>query len=76
MLDPDEAASIEAAYGVPTSQVQLDHMISHILGAIASLDLPLAFFGGTALARTHLADPPLVADSPRTSISTVPHAAG
>jgi predicted nucleotidyltransferase component of viral defense system len=57
MLDPDEAAGIEAAYGVPTSQVQLDHMISHILQAIAGLDLPLTFFGGTALARTHLADP-------------------
>jgi predicted nucleotidyltransferase component of viral defense system len=57
MLDPDEAASVEAAYGVPASQVHLDHMISHILAAIAGLDLPLTFFGGTALARTHLADP-------------------
>jgi hypothetical protein len=41
MLDPEEAASVEAAYGVRASQVQLDHMISHILGAIAGLDLPL-----------------------------------
>lgn len=57
MLDPEEAASVEAAYGVPASQVHLDHMISHILEAIAELDQPLTFFGGTALARTHLADP-------------------
>lgn len=57
MLDPEEAVSVEAAYGVPAAQVHLDHMISHILGAIAGLDQPLTFFGGTALARTHLADP-------------------
>ena len=57
MLDPEEAANVEITYGVPTFQVNLDHMISHVLNAIAGLDLPLTFFGGTALARTHLADP-------------------
>lgn len=57
MLDPNEAVRVEAAYGVAASQVELDHMISHVLQAIAGLDLPLTFFGGTALARTHLADP-------------------
>ncbi len=57
MLDPVERAEVAAAFGVTESQVDLDHFISHLLLAIARLDAPLVFFGGTALARTHLADP-------------------
>ncbi|HKN52629.1 MAG TPA: nucleotidyl transferase AbiEii/AbiGii toxin family protein [Amycolatopsis sp.] len=34
-----------------------DHLISHILGALATMDLPIVFFGGTALARTWFPDP-------------------
>ncbi len=38
-------------------QVHRDHLISHILAALAALDAPVVFFGGTALARTWLTDP-------------------
>ncbi|MDQ1645852.1 MAG: hypothetical protein QOJ50_2036 [Cryptosporangiaceae bacterium] len=57
MLDPDELANTAAAFGVSDEQVRRDHLISHILSALGTLDAPLLFFGGTALARTHLADP-------------------
>lgn len=57
MIDPAEHAKIAAAFGVADAQVRRDHLISHVLSAIAGLDLPLTFFGGTALARTHICDP-------------------
>lgn len=57
MLDPDELMNTAAAFGVSEDQVRRDHLISHILSALGELDAPLLFFGGTALARTHLADP-------------------
>ncbi len=44
-------------FGVAEAQVRRDHLISHILTALAALDVPIVFFGGTALARTHLSDP-------------------
>ena len=55
MLDPDEAAAVAEEFGVSDEQVRRDHLLSHLLGAI-SRDLPdaVVFFGGTALARTHL----------------------
>jgi hypothetical protein len=59
MLDLDEMADVAAAFGVSESQVRRDHMISHVLSAIATLELALTFFGGTALARTHLSNPDL-----------------
>lgn len=57
MLDRVELAEVAAAFGVSDTQVRRDHLISHILAAVAVLDLPVTFFGGTALARTHLTDP-------------------
>jgi predicted nucleotidyltransferase component of viral defense system len=57
MLDHEEKAAIAAAFGVDETQVEHDHFISHVLLAIASLELPVTFFGGTALARTFLTSP-------------------
>ncbi len=53
MLEPDELADTAAAFGVAEDQVRRDHLISHLLFALAQLKLPVVFFGGTALARTH-----------------------
>lgn len=53
----DTATMQEVAdqFGVAAEQVRRDHLISHILSAL-SRELPeqVIFFGGTALARTHL----------------------
>ena len=57
MLDAAELRQVGMAFGVTEMQVRRDHLISHVLHALAELDLPMVFFGGTALARTHLADP-------------------
>jgi hypothetical protein len=57
MLEQAELERVAAEFGVSEAQVRRDHMISHILMALAELDLPITFFGGTALARTYLADP-------------------
>lgn len=49
---------VASTFGVGMEQVRRDHLISHVLAAIAS-DIEtdhLVFFGGTALSRTHLAD--------------------
>lgn len=54
MLGPDDLAEVSTAYGVAEGQVRRDHLISHVLRAVAALDSPVVFFGGTALARTHL----------------------
>ena len=55
MLRRDELATWAATFGVADEQVRRDHLISHILAAIAALGgAGLVFFGGTALARTHL----------------------
>ncbi|MEU5953207.1 nucleotidyl transferase AbiEii/AbiGii toxin family protein [Streptomyces sp. NPDC047525] len=54
MLDRSDLARIGAEYGAAEQQVRRDHLISHVLWALASLDLPVVFFGGTALSRTHL----------------------
>lgn len=46
-----------AAFGVPDEQVRRDHLISHLLAALTRLEPDeFVFFGGTALARTHLVD--------------------
>lgn len=55
MLDPTESATVASAFGVAEAQVERDHLISHVLHALAAVDAPVVFFGGTALARTHLA---------------------
>jgi predicted nucleotidyltransferase component of viral defense system len=57
MLEGDELADIAAAFGVAEDQVRRDHLISHLLHALAQLRLPVVFFGGTALSRTYLRDP-------------------
>lgn len=59
MHDETELEEVAAQYGVSEAQVRRDHLISHLLQAIAGLDLPMTFYCGTALARTHLADPQL-----------------
>lgn len=55
MLDPAEAAAVAEQFGVADDQVRRDHLLSHLL-AVLSNQLPdaVVFFGGTALARTHL----------------------
>jgi predicted nucleotidyltransferase component of viral defense system len=57
VLEPRELAEVAAAFGVADAQVRRDHLVSHVLVAIADLAPPITFFGGTALARTHLSDP-------------------
>ena len=55
---------VAARFGVGMEQVRRDHLISHVLAAIAA-DIStddVVFFGGTALSRTHLADPRLSED--------------
>lgn len=57
MLDPVEAAATAAKFDVSDEQVRRDHLISHLLAALAArVPEAVVFFGGTALARTHLPD--------------------
>ena len=52
----EEWAAVAERFGVDMEQVRRDHLISHLLGAIAaevSSD-DVVFFGGTALSRTYL----------------------
>jgi len=58
MLDDAEVRVWTARFGVTPEQVKKDHLISHVLNAIAKTDAAerVVFFGGTALARTHLPD--------------------
>jgi hypothetical protein len=56
MLRRDELAHWARTFGVADEQVRRDHVISLILTAVAAFESPgLVFYGGTALARTHLA---------------------
>ncbi len=55
MLDPVEAAAVAEQFAVSDEQVRRDHLISHLLAALArAMPEAVIFFGGTALARTHL----------------------
>jgi predicted nucleotidyltransferase component of viral defense system len=57
MLDPTEAAAVAEQFGVADEQVRRDHLLSHLLAVLASHATDrVVFFGGTALARTHLPD--------------------
>lgn len=59
-----EMEQVASTFGVGMEQVRRDHLISHVLSAIAS-DIStddLVFFGGTALSRTHLGDSRLSED--------------
>lgn len=65
-----------AEFGVAEHQVRRDHVISHALAALSQIDdARLIFFGGTALARTHLPDLrlsediDLIALSPRAALA-------
>lgn len=55
---PSEWEAIAAQFGVDLAQVRRDHLISHVLAALSQHlhDDEIVFFGGTALARTHLID--------------------
>ena len=55
---PSEWEAVAAQFGVDLAQVRRDHLISHVLAALSQHlhDDEVVFFGGTALARTHLAD--------------------
>jgi predicted nucleotidyltransferase component of viral defense system len=59
VLDPEELVAVATAYGVSEEQVRRDHLIGHVLAAIAANNADVVFFGGTALARTHLTTPEL-----------------
>jgi len=50
MLDPRELEEVAAAFGVADAQVRRDHLISHILAAVADLALTITFFGKTVCA--------------------------
>jgi predicted nucleotidyltransferase component of viral defense system len=58
MIDPSEIEAVAAQFAAPDSQIIRDHLISHVLAAVA--DWPhserVTFFGGTALCRTWLPD--------------------
>lgn len=56
MLESHEIAVAARAFGVSPMQVGRDHLISHLLLALANgpTDDTVVFYGGTALARTHL----------------------
>lgn len=73
----DEWAAVADRFGVDMEQVRRDHLISHLLAAIAahvSTD-DVVFFGGTALSRTYLTDArlsqdvDLIALAPRTDVA-------
>lgn len=51
-----EIQRVIAQFGVSAEQVRRDHLISLILAALEPQADELVFFGGTALARTHLPD--------------------
>ena len=56
MIGEHEVVEAAEAFGVSEHQVRRDHLVSHLLVALAA-DPPeagLVFFGGTALCRTHL----------------------
>lgn len=52
----DDLDAVAAKFNVGEEQVKRDHLISHILGALTTMNGAddLIFFGGTALSRTHL----------------------
>ncbi len=60
MISPDEIAATAGRFGAPESQVVRDHLISHVLAALADLPDgsvgPRMFLGGTALCRTWCPD--------------------
>lgn len=65
MLTATQTARFAAELGVAEAQVRLDHLLSHLLSALATGvgvggadDDSMVLIGGTALCRTHLTTPP------------------
>jgi predicted nucleotidyltransferase component of viral defense system len=58
MIDRSEIEAIAGRFGAPDTQIIRDHLISHVLAAIADWSDRdrVTFFGGTALCRTWLPD--------------------
>ena len=57
MLDPADAAAVAERFGVSAGQVERDHLVSELLALLSEhVAEDLVFFGGTALARSHLPD--------------------
>ncbi|MEV4311300.1 nucleotidyl transferase AbiEii/AbiGii toxin family protein [Actinocrispum sp. NPDC049592] len=54
MLDDEERREVARRFLVADDQVVRDHLISHVLAALAGMGQDFVFYGGTALARTHL----------------------
>lgn len=59
MLGSNELAHWAAAFGVADEQIRRDHLITHVLAAVATMAVgdvggDVVFYGGTALSRTHL----------------------
>lgn len=66
MISRTEVAALATHFGVPEPQIVRDHLISHVLAALApastALTETITFFGGTALCRTWLPDTRLSED--------------
>lgn len=55
VLSPADLARVTESFRVGVEQVTRDHLISHVLAVLSSaIPDEVIFFGGTALARTHL----------------------
>lgn len=55
MLTPGETARWSRDLGIAETHVRVDHLLSHVLWAVARLGADdVVFLGGTALCRTHL----------------------
>lgn len=54
MISPAEVSEQASRWGVSPSQIEKDHVISHLLVAIAEVGVPIWFYGGTALNRSHI----------------------
>lgn len=76
MLDSVERDQVAAQFGVASAQIERDYVLSLLLAALArSFADDVIFFGGTALARTHLSqgrlseDLDLIAVGPRRDLA-------
>jgi len=58
MIDRSEIEAVASRFGAPDTQIIRDHLISHVLAALANWPDRdrVTFFGGTALCRTWLPD--------------------
>jgi hypothetical protein len=54
MLRPEELRAVQATFGAADPQVRRDHLLSHVIAAVAHADGEWVLYGGTGLARTHL----------------------